>query len=176
MERPGELLDWLTMSIAYQEAHEAGPVDMSRAVLAVMRFSRALEHVETGLTTPQYRILKLAGAGGERSTRLAQRLAVAKPTFTALADSLVAAGYAVREAEPGDRRVVRLSLTAAGRAAVERADAAYAAWLGPLLEQTGAPAMVLRGMDLLDAALTRERQDRRDTGTGTGRENDGHAH
>src|ERR1035438_4548682 len=106
------------------------------AVLAMMRLFRALERVETGLTPQQYRILKLAGAGGERSGRLAERLALGKPTLTATADGLVAAGYAQREAEVGDRRVVRLCLTAAGRAALERADAAYADWLGPLLRAT----------------------------------------
>lgn len=35
------------------------------AVLTVMRLFRALERVETGLTAQQYRIFKLAGAGGE---------------------------------------------------------------------------------------------------------------
>ena len=168
------------MSMTYEEAHQAGPADITGAVLAIMRLSRAVECAETGLTPPQYRILKLAGAGGERSTRLAQRLAVAKPTLTAIADGLVAAGYAIREAEPGDRRVVRLSLTTAGRAALERADAAYARWLGPLLAQTGEPATVLRALDLLDGALTRERQARLETGTatrtGTGRKNHEHAH
>src|ERR1700678_3580731 len=85
------------------------------AVLTVMRLFRALERVDTGLTPQQYRILKLAGAGGERSARLAERLGGAKPPPTATADGLVAAGYAQREAEAGDRRVVRLSLTPAGR-------------------------------------------------------------
>jgi DNA-binding MarR family transcriptional regulator len=107
------------------------------AVLAIMRLARALERVEAGLSPQQYRILKLAGAGGERSARLAERLAVAKPTLTAIADSLVAAGLARREAEPGDRRVVRLHLTEAGTAAVVRADAAYGDWLTGLLERTG---------------------------------------
>jgi DNA-binding MarR family transcriptional regulator len=162
------------MSMAHQEAHETGTADVSEAVLAIMRLSRALECAQTGLTPPQYRILKLAGAGGERSTRLARRLAVAKPTLTAIADGLVAAGYAVREPEPGDRRVVRLSLTAAGRAAVERADAAYAAWLGPLLEQTGEPATVLRALDLLDAAATTQHQAWHETRTG--RTHHEHAH
>src|ERR1035441_11133416 len=74
------------------------------AVLAMMRLFRALERVDTGLTPQQYRILKLAGAGGERSARLAERLAVAQPTLTATADGLGAAGYAPREAEAGGRR------------------------------------------------------------------------
>jgi DNA-binding MarR family transcriptional regulator len=131
------------------------------AVLTVMRLFRALERIDTGLTAQQYRILKLAGAGGERSARLAERLAVAKPTLTATADALVAAGYARREAEAGDRRVVRLSLTAAGRAALERADAVYAEWLGPLLDATGDPAGVLEALGRLDAAMDERRRARK---------------
>jgi DNA-binding MarR family transcriptional regulator len=128
------------------------------AVLTVMRLFRALERVETGLTPQQYRILKLAGAGGERSARLAERLAVAKPTLTATADGLVAAGYAQREPEAGDRRVVRLCLTAAGRAALERADEAYAGWLGPLLAAAGDTAGVLEAFRGLDAAMDERRR------------------
>jgi DNA-binding MarR family transcriptional regulator len=130
------------------------------AVLTVMRLFRGLERVDTGLTAQQYRILKLAGAGGERSARLAERLAVAKPTLTATADGLVAAGYAQREAEPGDRRVVRLSLTPAGRAALDRADAAYTDWLGPLLGATGDVAGVLETFRTLDAAMDERRRAR----------------
>jgi DNA-binding MarR family transcriptional regulator len=130
------------------------------AVLTVMRLFRALERVDTGLTPQQYRILKLAGAGGERSARLAERLAVAKPTLTATAAGLVDAGYAQREAEAGDRRVVRLSLTAAGLAALERADAAYADWLGPLLGATGDMAGVLEVIRGLEAAMDERRRAR----------------
>ena len=131
------------------------------AVLTVMRLFRALERVDTGLTAQQYRILKLAGAGGERSARLAERLAVSKPTLTATADGLVAAGYAQREAEAGDRRVVRLCLTPAGLAALERADAAYADWLGPLLGATGDTAAILEAFRSLDATMDERRRARR---------------
>jgi DNA-binding MarR family transcriptional regulator len=131
------------------------------AVLTVMRLFRALERIDTGLTPQQYRILKLAGAGGERSARLAERLAVAKPTLTATADGLVAAGYARRETEAGDRRVVRLSLTAAGHAALERADAAYSDWLGPLLGATGDVAGVLEAFRRLDVVMEERRRARR---------------
>src|ERR1700685_2132588 len=79
-----------------------------------MRLFRALERVDTALTAQQYRILRLAGAGGERSARLAERLAVAKPTLTATADGLVAAGYAQREAEPSDRRGGRVGPAGGG--------------------------------------------------------------
>jgi DNA-binding MarR family transcriptional regulator len=134
---------------------------VTQAILVILRLNRGLDCVDAGLTPAQYRIMKLAGAGGERSTRLAQRLAVAKPTLTALADGLVAAGYASRTAEPGDRRVVRLTLTEAGQAALDRADAAYAAWLTGLLTATGEPATVLAALGQLDAALTETRRARK---------------
>jgi len=137
-----------------------GGADMSQAIMVILRLFRGLECVDTGLTPSQYRIMKLAGAGGERSTRLAQRLAVAKPTLTATADGLVAAGYAVRAAEPGDRRVVRLSLTPAGHAALDRADAAYSAWLGPLLDATGDRRAVLDALELVSSAMTEARRAR----------------
>ena len=127
--------------------------DVSQLVLTIMRLFRGLERVPSGLTAQQYRILKLAGAGGERSARLAERLTVAKPTLTATADGLVAAGYMRRDAEPGDRRVVRLCLTPAGRAALDRADAAYCGWLDRLLSATADAEQVLDAFATVDAAL-----------------------
>ena len=130
----------------------------SRVVMILLRLFRALERVDTDLTPQQYRILKLAGAGGERSARLAERLAVAKPTLTAIADGLVAAGYARRETEPGDRRVVRLCLTESGHAAVGRADAAYGQWLDQVLAQASAPEAVLNALDALNEAMDEVRR------------------
>jgi DNA-binding MarR family transcriptional regulator len=130
------------------------------AVLAIMRLARALERVDAGLSPQQYRILKLAGAGGERSARLAERLAVAKPTLTAIADSLVAAGLARREAEPGDRRVVRLHLTEAGTAAVQQADVTYGQWLGHVLDLTGDGDRIQADLGLINHALDELRRSR----------------
>ena len=134
---------------------ESEPADQraARAVMIVLRLFRTLERVDSNLTPQQYRIMKLAGAGGERSARLAERLAVAKPTLTAIADGLVAAGYARRDAEAGDRRVVRLCLTTAGHDALERADAAYGRWLDRVLAETGEHDLVLHALDLLNQAM-----------------------
>jgi len=129
-------------------------------LLTLLRMSRVMERVDAGVSPQQYRMLKLIGAGGERSARLAEKLAVAKPTLTSTADSLVAAGLARRQAEPGDRRVVRLFLTDAGRAAIERADGAYAAWFGSLLDHTGRRAEILSDFLLLDEAMTERRRAR----------------
>lgn len=132
------------------------------AVLTVLRISRVLERIEAGVSPQQYRMLKLIGGGGERSARLAEKLAVARPTLTATADSLVAAGLATRQAEPGDRRVVRLCLTAAGEVAVRRADDAYAEWLGSVLEYTGKRDEILANLELLSDAMDERRRARRE--------------
>jgi DNA-binding MarR family transcriptional regulator len=131
------------------------------AVLTVLRMSRVMERIEAGVSPQQYRMLKLIGEGGERSARLAERLAVAKPTLTSTADSLVAAGLVCREAEPGDRRVVRLRLTETGQAAVARADEAYAAWLDDLLEYTGRKDKILASLRSLDESMTERRRAQR---------------
>jgi DNA-binding MarR family transcriptional regulator len=123
------------------------------AALTLIRLFRSAERVDAGLTPQQYRVLKLIGAGGERSAKLAERLAVAKPTLTSTADGLVAAGLLRRETEMKDRRVVRLVLTEAGQAAVAHADDVYAGWLGELLDATRDPERLLADLAELDHAL-----------------------
>jgi len=127
------------------QAGQHGPEELraSQAVMILLRLFRALERVDTGLTPQQYRILKLAGAGGERSAKLAERLADAR-----------------RDAEPGDRRVVRLCLTTAGHDAVRRAEAAYARWLDQLLAATGHEDEVLHALDELNQAMDEVRRTR----------------
>jgi len=134
----------------------AAAVDTARAAdaaLTIIRLFRSMERVEAGLTPQQYRMLKLVGAGGERSAKLAERLAVAKPTLTSTADGLVAARLLSRETETADRRVVRLKLTEAGRAAIDWADAVYAEWLGELLRTAGEEDRLLRDFALIDRAI-----------------------
>lgn len=132
------------------------------ALITVLRITRNLEWVAAGISPQQYRILRLIAGGGERSARLAEKLGVSRPTLTATADSLVAAGLAVREPEPGDRRVVRLTVTEAGRAATRQADAAYLQWFSDVLDDTGHRAEILSSLADLDGALTRRREARRE--------------
>ncbi|MHB1432367.1 MAG: MarR family winged helix-turn-helix transcriptional regulator [Streptosporangiaceae bacterium] len=135
------------------DAQAGGPGGRAAAAMTIIRLFRAMERVDAGLTPQQYRMLKLVGDGGERSARLAERLAVAKPTLTATADGLVASGLLSRATEVADRRVVRLCLTPEGQAAVDRAEAAYADWLDALLAAAGEPGRPLRDLALLDAGL-----------------------
>jgi DNA-binding MarR family transcriptional regulator len=128
-----------------------------RAIRVLARLQRALEAADAGLTIPQYRLLAILSEGGERSARVAQKLAVRKPTLTALADGLIATGCAERQSEPGDRRIVRLVLTDTGRQALARADAAYLDRLEPIFARLPDPDAVLTALiqigDALDAAL-----------------------
>lgn len=130
------------------------------AVRVLVRLRRSLERVDTGLSLPQYQLLSMVRSGGERSARLADKLSVRKPTLTAAADALVAAGLLEREADPGDRRVVRVRITEAGLAAVRSAEEQLAAALAPLFADAsthleGGGEALLDAFDVLDGALNR---------------------
>lgn len=134
------------------------------ALDATLWLARVLERTQAPLTTSQFRIMRRAAAGGERAARLAERLAVRKPTLTAIADGLVAAGFLLREADSTDRRVVRLELTASGREALAETERVYADRFAELLDD--APD----GDQLLDqlAGLEARRVARLNAGTPTG--------
>lgn len=110
---------------------------------ALLRVERLLERVPTPLTVPQYRILRMVEAGGERAARLADRLAVRKPTLTAVADGLVQAGFLVRETDSLDRRVVRLCLTERGAEALQETERAYVERVRPVIERASDGARLL---------------------------------
>jgi DNA-binding MarR family transcriptional regulator len=70
---------------------------------------------ELGLTTAQLRVLFLIRAQpGVTAGELASRLAVTPPTISGIVDRLVRLKLVLREADPGDRRLVRNTLTAEG--------------------------------------------------------------
>ena len=85
-----------------------------------------LDRVDSGLTLQQYRLLTLLDAGDERSTALAQRLAVSKPAISTSVEALSSVGYVARRADDDDRRASWLQITGAGQRALRRADEAYA--------------------------------------------------
>ncbi len=78
-------------------------------------------------------VLELVNAGLDRPSRLIEYFEVLPSTITFETDKLVSAGLLTREADPGDRRVVRLKLTAAGLAAHAEATEAINAVLRPRL-------------------------------------------
>ncbi|GIH20111.1 MarR family winged helix-turn-helix transcriptional regulator [Rugosimonospora africana] len=89
----------------------------SRAMVAIA--GRSLADVDTEVTLPQFRALVvLAARGPQRIVDIAADLGVAPSTATRMCDRLVRKDLLRRYRTPADRREVRLSLTAAGRALV----------------------------------------------------------
>jgi DNA-binding MarR family transcriptional regulator len=119
-----------------------------KAVRNLARLARLLERASGGLTLTQYRVLAMVDDGGERATHLASALAMAKPTVTAAVDGLVERGLLAREAVPGDRRSLRISVTAGGKAALHDAERAMAERLAGV-----APPEVVAGLASLGPAI-----------------------
>lgn len=78
------------------------------------------------LSPSQYRLLLFLSEGNAAASAVAGRLAVSRPSVTALADGLEKRGLLQRKADPADRRKVAHELTEAGREALGAADAAVA--------------------------------------------------
>ena len=102
-------------------------------VRTLARLARILEHSCGDLSMPQYRLLALVNEGGERASAIAGRLALSKPTITAAVDGLVERGLVTRGEVEGDRRAVRITITAAGRRALAAAEDAMADRLAGVL-------------------------------------------
>jgi DNA-binding MarR family transcriptional regulator len=131
----------------------AGTDDSRAAVRILARLARLLEHACRDLTLPQYRLLAMVSSGDERASHLAGRLALAKPTVTAAVDGLVERGLLARSEVAADRRVVRLTLTAAGHEALAGTEAAMAEQLARLLPRCEDPGLVIVALGQLGQAL-----------------------
>jgi DNA-binding MarR family transcriptional regulator len=136
--------------------------ELREASRAMAMLGRALERACADLTLAQYRILAMVASGDARASKLAERLAVAKPTVTAVVDGLVDRGYLRREAVPGDRRSASIVVTAEGRDRLATAEDAMSARLDKLLGAVSDRDAFLRGLVEIDAAMRSEMQARLD--------------
>ena len=129
--------------------------ELAQAARAIALAARNLERAAStrDLTLAQYRVLAQVAAGDERSSLLAERLAVAKPTITAVVDGLVERGYVERSSVDGDRRSIRIAVTKAGRQALRAAEAEMTESLDAILEHVGDRNAVLRALAALDDAM-----------------------
>jgi DNA-binding MarR family transcriptional regulator len=120
-----------------------------------------LDRVDTGLTPPQYRLLSLLADGTERSTALAQRLAVSKPAISAAVEALTVAGHVRRRIDDTDRRITWLEITPVGEAAMAKADGALIERFAEVLKELDDPAPILSALAELDQAMEKNREERR---------------
>jgi DNA-binding MarR family transcriptional regulator len=132
----------------------AGPAaDAVEAVRALARVSRVLERASGELNLAHYRVLSAIASGDERASRVAKRLALGKPAVSAAVDSLVHRGLVVRTGVTGDQRAAALSLTAAGSAAVARAETDMVERINLICARTPDMVRVLESLAWLGAAL-----------------------
>src|SRR5436190_19031007 len=129
-------------------------------VRTLTRLARMLERRAGDLSLPQFRVLALVDEGGERASQLADRLAVAKPTITAVVDGLVDRGFLKRTADCDDPRATKISLTAAGKKALYDAEHAMHARLHDVLAHADDPAAIEKALEDLAAAVDRARTER----------------
>jgi DNA-binding MarR family transcriptional regulator len=140
------------------------PADASaarpRAVRGLALAARSLEHAAGDLTLAQYRVLAFVAAGTQRSSLVAEGLALAKPTVTAAVDGLVERKLLTREAVEGDRRSLHLAVTDAGAAALGTAEQSMGERLDQVLEFARDPDALLAALCDLDDALADRMQAR----------------
>ncbi|WP_219413123.1 MarR family winged helix-turn-helix transcriptional regulator [Pseudonocardia nigra] len=116
------------------------------------RFARAA--AEHGLTPTAFGVLGLlAGSDAVSHRELAAHLGLAPGTLTPVVDTLEARGELRRRRDRGDRRVVRLSITNAGRERLREASGGIAAAMGAALPEP-APEHAAIVRDYLLAVLS----------------------
>jgi DNA-binding MarR family transcriptional regulator len=93
------------------------------AVRALARASRVLERASGELSLAHYRVLSAIASGDERASRVAERLAIGKPTVSAAVDALAQRELLRRSGVDGDQRVAALHLTPEGEALLSRVEA-----------------------------------------------------
>lgn len=138
-----------------------------RAAIRVLERELALDlRAQTaccGVTTAQcHLLLEIDRRGPSTGGELAEALSLDKSTLSRTLDGLVEARLAARQPHPGDGRAQRVTLTAAGEAAVRRIDGACDGDYRVLLDQVPGSrrAALVAAAEELAEALRRSREAR----------------
>jgi|SRR5215217_3909065 len=100
-------------------ATEETAARLHSAAIRLLRLVRR-EDDASGLSAPRLSALSVIVFAGPLSlAALAAEEQVRAPTMTRIVDALVAGGLVTRETDPGDRRMVRISATPAGKAVLD---------------------------------------------------------
>jgi len=112
---------------------------LDAAVLTLTRLARVFERASAPLSLADFRALSAIADGEGRASRLAQRLAVGKPSISATVDSLSRRGFLERHGVEGDQRARTLRVTDAGLAAYAAAQERLRLEFSALAALTGRP-------------------------------------
>jgi DNA-binding MarR family transcriptional regulator len=123
------------------------------AVRALARATRVLERASGELSLAHYRVLSAIAAGDERASRVANRLAIGKPTVSAAVEALVQRGLLIRSTVDGDQRVAVLHLTPDGEALLARVEAEMIRRIDDLSGRTPDPDRMMESLVWLGTAI-----------------------
>lgn len=112
------------------------------------------------MTLAQFRLLSFLAEREWAASVLADRLAVSRPSVTALVDGLVERGWVERQESPEDRRRVLHHLTDDGRARLSSASVVLSASLDELTAELDPDerARAREGLALLGTAMVRRHE------------------
>lgn len=97
------------------------PYQLAAAAERVSRDFAETYRRQFGISIPEWRVLAHLAQAGEVSVRdIEGRVAMEKSKVSRAASRLEAAGYVAKRINPGDRRLVSLSLTEEGHALMQR--------------------------------------------------------
>lgn len=132
------------------------------AVRVVARLGRVFEKrlADEGMTLPQFRVLSFLSEGEWAASKVADWLAVSRPSLTSLVDGLVEQGWVERKESPTDRRSVLHHLTPSGRDRLAEATDVLAGTLGGLLDhlEDDERARAEDGLALVHTAMRRHHE------------------
>ncbi len=132
------------------------------AVRVVARLARVFEKrlAEDGMTLPQFRVLSFLSEGEWAASKVADWLAVSRPSLTSLVDGLVEQGWVERKESPTDRRSVLHHLTPSGHERLQQATGLLAGGLDGLLDHLDDDerARAEDGLALLHTAMRRHHE------------------
>ena len=137
------------------------PVD---AVRSLARLARLLEAASDELNPAHYRVLAAIASGDQRASRVADRLALGKPTVSAAVAALTERGLLSRGDDVRDRRAEALALTDAGEAVLGRVEAVRVARLDELCVRMPASVRALDALVELGKAVEEMRAARHRSG------------
>jgi len=142
-----------TVTTSTSGPESGAPTAQVEAVRSLARASRVLERASGELSLAHYRVLSAIASGDERASRVADRLAVGKPTISATVDVLCQRKLLERWEVEGDQRASTLRLTAEGEALLARVESEMINRIDDLCDRTPDGRQLLESLVWLGRAI-----------------------